>query len=428
MSRDMKVRLVLAVPSSGRFVPIEWSVALLSLQIPMNMGFAQLLSRNRNRGEGRNGLVEEARKMGAEYLFFLDDDTVIPPNTLLALIKELESDPDAMVCGGIYTSKTNPAQPLVFKEQDGGTHWRWRFGDVFPCWGLGTGCMMIRMSVFDQIEKPYFKDIVWDENQGVPEDPDMVPENVVAYTMTDDLYFCSKLAQKGLKVLAHGGILPVHFSQSRKPHVLENTAYPVKGIPPNQMWYFNLMQVYNWITPDAYPQGWLTLEEARELARLATGKSVLELGSYKGRSTVAMAQTAKQVVSVDWHKGDYAIGECDTLDEFLHNIKEYTNIIPIVAKTQDAKPLLSEYSFDVVFVDAAHDFASVQHDMCLAQSRHPQVIAVHDWGKFDVTAAITAMNIKPTRLVGSLAIFEYPDSQLASAMPDRRNEASPIGA
>lgn len=406
MSRDMKVRLVLAIPSSGRFVPIEWSIALLSLIIPMNIGFSQILSRNRSRGEGRNGLVEEARKMGAEYIFFLDDDTVVPPNTLQLLMQELESDPDAMVCGGIYTSKTDPGQPLVFKEQDGGTFWRWKLGDVFPCWGLATGCMMIRMSVFDQIEKPWFKDIVWDERMGEPEDADMVPENVASYSMTDDIYFCSKLADKGLKVLAHGGVLPIHFSQSGKPHVMAKDAYPLRGVHPAKVWYSNIMQVHEWITPDAFPAGWLTLEEAKELGRLAAGKSVLELGAYKGRSTVVMAKTAKQVVSVDWHKGDYAIGESDTLDEFLHNTKDYVNVVPIVSKTEDVAPLLTDYTFDMVFVDAAHDFHSVQHDMRLAQSQQPRVIAVHDWGKFEIIPALTAMGLAPTRVVGSLAIFE----------------------
>lgn len=242
MSRQIKVRLVLAIPSSGRFVPIEWAVALLSLQHPMNIGFAQLLSKNSDRGAGRDGLVDEARKMGAEYLFFLDDDTVIPPNTLLQLMQVMESDPEVMVCGGIYTSKTTPAQPLVFTEIDGGTYWRWKFGDVFPCWGLGTGCMMIRMSVFDKIERPWFKDVVWD-GQGEP-DSEIVPDNVAAYRMTDDLYFCTKLAEVGAKVMAHGGVLPIHFGQSGQPYVLDPTAYPLQGIDPEKLWYANILKTY----------------------------------------------------------------------------------------------------------------------------------------------------------------------------------------
>lgn len=251
MARKMAVRLVLAIPSSGRFVPMEWAIALLSLQHPMNIGFAQLMSRNHQRGPGRDGLVEEAKKMGAEYIFFLDDDTVIPPNTLTLLMQELESDPDAMVCGGIYCSKTTPAQPLVFAKMDAGVHWRWRVGDVFPVWGLGTGCMMVRLSVFDQLEKPWFKDIVWDESQGAPDDPEMVPENVVTYQMTDDLYFCTKLERQGFKVLAHGGVLPIHVGQSGKLYTLPSNAYPIKDVPPSQLWYANILNVHSAGTPGA---------------------------------------------------------------------------------------------------------------------------------------------------------------------------------
>ena len=36
-------------------------------------------------------------------------------------------------------------------------------------------------------------------------------------------------------------------------------------------------------------RGWLTQAEGDKLARLAEGKKVLEIGSYCGRSTIAMA-------------------------------------------------------------------------------------------------------------------------------------------
>lgn len=233
--RQMKIKLVTALPSSGRFVPFQWAMSLPGLVTPMNIGYAQLASLNSNRGEGRELLVDKAREMGAEYIFFLDDDTVVPSDTLLRLLQELESDPEAMVCGGIYTSKTTPPQPLVFKDLDDGVYWNWKHGEVFPCFCVGTGCMMIRLSVFDRLEKPWFKDITWHESQGAPTD-EMVPENAGAYTMTDDVYFCSKLADIGAKVLAHGGVLPVHYGQNGQPHVMERTAPPLRGVA-EPLWY-----------------------------------------------------------------------------------------------------------------------------------------------------------------------------------------------
>src|SRR5262245_50782959 len=67
--------------------------------------------------------------------------------------------------------------------------------------------------------------------------------------------------------------------------------------------------------------GWLFDLEATVLQTFAAGKDVLELGSYKGKSTVCMAQTARLVVSVDPHQGDRGLGPADTFAEFRANIE-----------------------------------------------------------------------------------------------------------
>ena len=44
------------------------------------------------------------------------------------------------------------------------------------------------------------------------------------------------------------------------------------------------------------PQGWLLNEEADRLAEAARGRVVLELGAWKGRSTVLLTSVAEYVV------------------------------------------------------------------------------------------------------------------------------------
>ena len=51
-------------------------------------------------------------------------------------------------------------------------------------------------------------------------------------------------------------------------------------------------------TPEGVP-GWLSYAEGRSLWELARDRRVLELGRFHGRSTVALAQSAREVVSVD---------------------------------------------------------------------------------------------------------------------------------
>src|ERR1700730_14525863 len=59
----------------------------------------------------------------------------------------------------------------------------------------------------------------------------------------------------------------------------------------------------SWRFPAEVP-GWLTEPEGRKLAELSRGKRVLELGTYLGRSAICIAQTAVNLLTIDWHQGD----------------------------------------------------------------------------------------------------------------------------
>lgn len=166
------------------------------------------------------------------------------------------------------------------------------------------------------------------------------------------------------------------------------------------------------------PDGWLSAEEAHALNQLAKGRRVLELGAFKGRSTVAMALTAKHVVSVDWHGGDKHVKIGPSLEDYKKNIEPYKNIIPIVGRFEQVVPLLEACKFEMIFVDGQHDYPSVIRDMYFALGFEPQVIAFHDWGKFQVTQGLSAFGIKPTSIVDTLAIFDATKAPIKVEVPD----------
>lgn len=231
------LKLVVAIPFSGRYVAPEWAMSMMNLRYPQNATHGQFVTKGMPRQDARVALVDRALTEGAEYIFFVDDDTSPPFYAISKLLQVLDtSDKDVMVCGGIYTTKQDPIEPLVFLDQGSGPHWKWKFGDVFPCWGLGTGCMLIRTEVFKHIPKPWFRDIYSIEDVG--EDnvfaPGVKPDS---FSMTDDLYFCKKVNDAGFKVIAHGGVLPVHWDQQGTGHVLPDDAYPLKGLPDGALWY-----------------------------------------------------------------------------------------------------------------------------------------------------------------------------------------------
>lgn len=146
----------------------------------------------------------------------------------------------------------------------------------------------------------------------------------------------------------------------------------------------------------------VTADEAAELATLAAGKTVLELGAYHGYSTVVLASVAEQVVSVDWHQGDGHAGEGDTWEIFMSNLRRYgvaDRVKPVRERFEVALPELLNFGwqFDGAFLDGHHSEESVTRDLDLTV---PLVkpggwIAFHDYGRGPETGhhdfAVTAV-------------------------------------
>jgi predicted O-methyltransferase YrrM len=154
-------------------------------------------------------------------------------------------------------------------------------------------------------------------------------------------------------------------------------------------------------------RGWLTRKEAIALERHARDKIVFEIGSYCGLSTIIMAKVAQRVYALDWHKGDAGAGYGDTAAEFINNLNKYSvrdRVISIVGNADDASRMIGRGWADVVFVDGAHDFASVTRDLRLALwcLRMNGVIVMHDFDELSVASAAKASLGEDTILRGEL--------------------------
>lgn len=197
-----KVGLVLGLPMGRQVVRREWSLAMATISWPLNITAMHAVVFDRPVSEAREIICEQALAVGAPFIWFVDDDTVVPSAAPRMLMYQLEQNPEAIAIGGIYCSKTDPAQPMVFQGYGTGSDWSWRVGDVFECAGIGTGCMMIRTELLKTIERPWFRTIDVAVSGG---------SNLTTVQSTDDLYFCKKAIKAGHKILAHGGILCDHW-------------------------------------------------------------------------------------------------------------------------------------------------------------------------------------------------------------------------
>lgn len=195
--------LIIGIPHlETRPVALDWAFAFKGLNPPINYNTIFCCVRNKPVADARNFIVEEAIKQSAKYIFFLGDDTIVPPHALRQLIFRMEHDPELTVVGGIYFSKSEPPAPLVFRGNGEGSYWDWKIGEYFPVTGLGMDCTLIRVSELKKIEKPYFQTI----------DTDTFLDGINSAEMwTEDLYFLEKVNKTGGKVYADASVLCDHI-------------------------------------------------------------------------------------------------------------------------------------------------------------------------------------------------------------------------
>lgn len=194
--------IAIVIVSGRGSCPVEMipAMAMQSWPTNTNLSFSSIYGMQTD--EGRNRGVKEAQSLGAKWIWFIDDDTVPPRDAGRHLLYLLEQNGPprgkVMVAGGIYCTRSAPPEPLVYMAQGVGPHWDWKVGETFKCWGIGTGCMMINLDVFEHIPEPWFKTTMEAEKKE-----------------SDDLYFCQKVADAGFEVMAHGGILCHHYDMER---------------------------------------------------------------------------------------------------------------------------------------------------------------------------------------------------------------------
>ena len=212
MELPNQASIILGLPFCGRLITPEWVTAMLCQSYPISTSVTAMPIRGLEIGEARNMVVEEALATGARYIWFVDDDTAPPKGAIgiLKYIMENGSDEVAAV-GGIYCSKSEVPEPLVFRGRNQGVFWRWRVGETFDVDAIATGCLLIRTDIFGKLEKPWFKT------------NDITGE-------TDDMYFCQKVRDAGYRIKAAGAVLCDHFSNDGKiVYRLPGDSYPMKN-------------------------------------------------------------------------------------------------------------------------------------------------------------------------------------------------------
>ncbi len=222
MKLQSGVGLTIGIPTLGRPVVMEWAMAWKALNAPINYNQRVSTILGQPVAEARNEIAEQAVKEGSKYLFFLGDDVEVPPHTLKQLIFRLEHHQDIGVVGGIYCSKSDPPNPLVFRGNGRGCYWDWKIGEFFEVTGLGMDCTLIRVEMLQQMAKPWF--YTKDEDQYL----DAINH---IEQWTEDLWFLRKVTEEtDYKIFADGMVICRHWNPyERKFYTLPPDSKPMQA-------------------------------------------------------------------------------------------------------------------------------------------------------------------------------------------------------
>jgi glycosyltransferase involved in cell wall biosynthesis len=107
-----------------------------------------IMGPRRNIRSARATAIKMAREKKASHVLFIDDDILVPEDILERLLRV-----DKDIVGGLM--HRDDGMPIVFtKPPEGWLHWEDHPKDrPFQCGGVGAGCMLIKTSVFDKIDK-----------------------------------------------------------------------------------------------------------------------------------------------------------------------------------------------------------------------------------------------------------------------------------
>jgi hypothetical protein len=175
-----KPLVALGVPS-GDFVNADFAMSLAMLCMNPGAPVALVNAKSSLVPLGRNQCVGAAQAMKASHLLFLDTDMVFPADTLRRLLAH-EKD----IVGATYSKRAAPFHPLTITE--GGKLAQVSSG-LHRVKLLPTGCLLIRLGVFDQLSAPYFNL----ETEG-------------GQLRGEDYYFCERARAAGFELWCDGDL------------------------------------------------------------------------------------------------------------------------------------------------------------------------------------------------------------------------------
>lgn len=345
--------------------------------------------------KARGMLWDTVKDVQADYLLFLDSDIACTDDYTKNVIEMMvTANKDVLV--GLYVDKHPPHRLHIYDFTADGLLMNkpeWPDNTLFKVDAGPTGFMMISKRVMDaftpeviaKIGKPFeYMDY------GKPSE------------IGEDVSFCKRVLKLGFEVWADSRLHLVHLGK--------------QGYTTDHYEYYKKLASEQ---HDNGIEGWMSPLELEFLWMMAKkGKSVVEVGSWKGRSTQALLESGKKVFAVDTWEGSSdpcdltyeQAKKSDIFAEFKKNVGHYENLKIIKKDSIAASKQFSDKSVDMVFLDATHSYAAVKKDIEAWLPKARQIICGHDYDPKVWPGVVQAVDEifkgKKIQIMGSIWLVE----------------------
>ena len=151
-------KILIATPTLGN-VRIEWVNARYGQIIPPNWSTVQMtqtmngyIAMRWQTADAQNIIVREAIEKQFEWLLLIEDDTCPPPDAMIRF-DEYMRDASVPVVSGLYFTKSDPSEPLLYRGRGTSYYDEWQMGDKVWVDGVPTGCLLIRVKLLEAMWK-----------------------------------------------------------------------------------------------------------------------------------------------------------------------------------------------------------------------------------------------------------------------------------
>jgi len=150
-------RVLISTCTEG-LVRFEWAHARYGQVIPVNWGAqgfdVPVASEGNVIGysidDAYNIITAKALELGVDWLVSIEDDVLIPPDLLIKFGQYMDAGNEPIV-SGLYYTKSEPAEPLLFRGRGNGPFHDWKKGQKVTVDGLPMGCLLIHTSILKAV-------------------------------------------------------------------------------------------------------------------------------------------------------------------------------------------------------------------------------------------------------------------------------------